>query len=124
MSRSCTYQVTSADGTAATGSNAARYISSRASGILRYSYATPDFITGSLLCEARPTPTGSRAVRRTLARGHLPRSHPCAHLPLIETDHSSYNAHGGAAAKHPYWPQKLRTMVGTKACGCGSPKKD
>jgi hypothetical protein len=86
-----------------------------ASGILRYSYCTPDFIMGSLLCEARPTTDWFTGSSQNRWHGVIFRGATNARIyPYIETDHSAYNAQWAVQRQGTLIAQKLKTSVGTQ----------
>jgi hypothetical protein len=85
------------------------------SGVLRYSYGTPDFIMGSLLCEARPATDWFTGSSQNRWQGVIFRGATSARIyPYIETDHSTYNAQWAVQRRGTLIAQKLRTSVGTQ----------
>ncbi len=91
------------------------HVRPEASGILRYSYCTPDFIMGSLLCEARPTGDWFTGSSQNRWHGVIFRGATNARIyPYIETDHSSYNAQWAAQHRGTFIAQKLKTSIGTQ----------
>lgn len=78
--------------------------------LVRYTYATPDFIMGSLFCDALPTEAWNAISSQNRWHGAIFAGHPNARLyPYCETKKSHYNAHWAAQKHGTLIAQKLKT---------------
>jgi hypothetical protein len=85
-------------------------IAPEAGGLVRYSYCTPEFIMGSLLCAARPASDWTSISSQNRWHGVIFRGAPQARIyPYCETDHSSYNQQWAVQHKGTFIAQKLKT---------------
>jgi hypothetical protein len=88
------------------------HLRSDVSALLRYSYATPDFIMSSLLCAARPAEEWASVSAQNRWHGVIFRGAPNARIyPYCETDHSSYNQQWAVQRKGTLIAQKLKTSL-------------
>lgn len=79
-------------------------------GLVRYSYCTPEFIMGSLLCAARPASDWTTMSSQNRWHGVIFRGAMNARIyPYCETDHSSYNQQWAVQHKGTLIAQKLKT---------------
>ncbi len=82
------------------------------SGVLRYSYGTPDYLMGSLLCETRPAEDWFTGSSQNRWHGVIFRGAANARIyPCCETDHSAYNPHWAVQRKGTLIAQKLKTSL-------------
>jgi hypothetical protein len=85
-------------------------------GILRSSYCTPDFILGSLLCEARPAEDWAAISAQNRWQGVIFRGTTDARIyPYCESNHSSYNQQWAVQRKGTLIAQKLKTSLHSDA---------
>ena len=78
-------------------------------GIVRYSYCTPDFIMGSLMCESRPKEYWTAISAQNRWHGVIFAGQEDSTLyPRCDTDRSTYNAHWAIQNKGTMIAQKLR----------------
>jgi len=85
-------------------------------GIVRYGYCTPDFIMGSLLCEARPASDWASLSSQNRWHGVVFRGARDARIyPFFESRKSTYNQHWSVQRKGTLIGQKLQTSKHTGA---------
>jgi hypothetical protein len=85
-------------------------------GILRSSFCTPDFVMGSLLCEARPAEDWAAISAQNRWQGVIFRGATDARIyPYCESDHSSYNQQWAVQRKGTLIAQKLKTSLHSDA---------
>lgn len=78
--------------------------------LVRYTYATPDFVMGSLLCDALPSEAWNNISLQNRWHGAIFSGDRNARIyPYCETDHSSYNAHWAVQKRGTLIAQKLKT---------------
>lgn len=78
-------------------------------GLVRYSYCTPEFVMGSLLCAARPASDWTTMSAQNRWHGVIFRGAMNARIyPYCETDHSSYNQQWAVQRKGTLIAQKLK----------------
>lgn len=78
--------------------------------LVRYTYATPDFIMGSLFCDALPSEAWNAISSQNRWHGAIFSGDRNARIyPFCETAHSSYNAHWAAQKGGTLIAQKLKT---------------
>ena len=79
-------------------------------GLVRYSYCTPEFVMGSLLCAARPSADWTSISAQNRWHGVIFRGAMNARIyPYCETDHSSYNQQWAVQRHGTLIAQKLKT---------------
>ena len=81
-------------------------------GILRYSYCTPDFVIGTVMCEARPESDWTMISSQNRRQGAIFTGHPeAAILPecMAIRDSRAYNAEWSVQRKGTLICQKLKT---------------
>lgn len=79
-------------------------------GLVRYTYSTPEFVMGSLLCAARPASDWTAISSQNRWHGVIFRGAMNARIyPYCETDHSSYNQQWAVQHKGTLIAQKLKT---------------
>jgi hypothetical protein len=85
-------------------------IASDDGGVVRYTYCTPEFVMGSLLCAARPASDWTTISSQNRWHGVIFRGAMNARIyPYCETDHSSYNQQWAVQHKGTLIAQKLKT---------------
>ncbi len=85
-------------------------IASDDGGLVRYTYCTPEFVMGSLLCAARPASDWTTISSQNRWHGVIFRGAMNARIyPYCETDHSSYNQQWAVQHKGTLIAQKLKT---------------
>jgi len=85
-------------------------------GIIRYTYCTPDFITGSLMLESRPQEYWTAISQQNRWHGVIfPDALDSTIYPRCETTRSTYNAHWALQNKGTLIAQKLRHSDATGA---------
>ena len=78
--------------------------------LVRYTYATPDFMMGSLFCDALPYEAWNAISSQNRWHGAIFSGDRSARIyPYCETAHSSYNAHWAAQKRGTLIAQKLKT---------------
>ncbi|MGB1129931.1 MAG: hypothetical protein ACPG4K_07765 [Haloferula sp.] len=78
--------------------------------LIRYTYATPDFIMGSLFCDALPVDEWNNISSQNRWHGAIFAGDPKARIyPYGETRKSHYNAHWAAQKRGTLIAQKLKT---------------
>ena len=85
-------------------------IASDDGGLVRYTYCTPEFVMGSLICAARPASDWTTISSQNRWHGVIFRGAMNARIyPHCETDHSSYNQQWAVQHKGTLIAQKLKT---------------
>lgn len=85
-------------------------IASDDGGLVRYTYCTPEFVMGSLICAARPASDWTTISSQNRWHGVIFRGAMNARIyPYCETDHSSYNQQWAVQHKGTLIAQKLKT---------------
>ena len=83
--------------------------------LVRYTYATPDFIMGSLLCEALPFEAWNNISSQNRWHGAILSGDRNARIyPYCETKKSHYNAHWAIQKRGTLIAQKLKTSKHAK----------
>ena len=86
------------------------HLAPNASALLRYTYATPDFMMGSLFCDALPYDAWNAISSQNRWHGVIFSGDRYARIyPYCETDRSSYNAHWAVQKRGTLIAQKLKT---------------
>jgi hypothetical protein len=81
-------------------------------GIIRYSYCTPDFIMGSLFCEARPQSDWTMISSQNRWQGVIFDGSPfCRIFPQAQTAYRAYNQHWGVQSKGCMITQELTDVT-------------
>lgn len=86
------------------------HIASDAPALVRYTYATPDFMMGSLFCAPLPYQAWNAISSQNRWHGVIFSGDLHARIyPYCETNHSSYNAHWAIQKRGTLIAQKLKT---------------
>lgn len=90
--------------------NSKIHLAPDALGLVRYTYATPDFIMGSLFCDALPTTAWNNISSQNRWHGAIFAGDPKARIyPYGETKKSHYNAQWAVQKRGTLIAQKLKT---------------
>jgi len=86
------------------------HIAPDAPALVRYTYATPDFMMGSLFCEALPSEAWNNISSQNRWHGAIFSGDRCARIyPYCETKKSHYNAQWAVQKRGTLIAQKLKT---------------
>jgi hypothetical protein len=88
-------------------------------GFLRYSYCTPDFVIGTLMCEARPNADWSGGAAQNRWQGIIFRGHPDAAIVpecLAVDTHLNLQNHSNTMNQH--WSVQRKSTLITQKLAC------
>jgi hypothetical protein len=86
------------------------HLASDAPALVRYTYATPDYMMGSLFCKALPLESWNNISSQNRWHGAIFSGNPAARIyPYCETKKSHYNAHWAVQKRGTLIAQKLKT---------------
>jgi len=86
------------------------HLAPNAPALVRYTYATPDFMMGSLFCEALPLESWNNISSQNRWHGAIFTGNPAARIyPYCDAKKSHYNAHWAVQKRGALIAQKLKT---------------